>query len=403
MIYFSEIKNKTVTTEDGIRIGKLTDVIFLAKDLAPVTKIVVRTALLHDIKIPSQYIKKIGNTVLISKQFQEADLIENELYLVKNLLDKQIIDIEGNKIVRVNDVAIQDKVNFYIAGVDIGILGILRWFNLEDLVLKAAKSFSYDVTSRFLSWGDIQPLELARGRVSMKKELTQLERIRPEDLADYLEQTNIKNVNNIVEMLDEDFAAEVIGNMNINYQNALFQSYSPAKAAKVLSHIDPDEAVDILLTLQKRKRNTIMALLPAKERKDINHLLNLSKTPIGERLTTEYVTVSPDDTARKIIDFLQRETDDDATMYYVYVVNKDRQLVGVFNLHELLMQKLDTPAYKFMVQDVVVIHLTTPEELALKKMLKYRIQALPVIDRTKQILGILSFDDLTELVMERMG
>ena len=113
MIYFSEIKNKHVYTEDGIRVGKLKDLIFLATDKPNVTKIVVDLSNHETLIIPIEYLLKIRERVVIHKKYQKSELTENELYIEKNLLDKQIIDIKGSKIVRVNDIAIQDKPQFY--------------------------------------------------------------------------------------------------------------------------------------------------------------------------------------------------------------------------------------------------------------------------------------------------
>src|SRR3990167_11495699 len=130
MIYFSEIHQKKVVTEDGIAIGHLEDFIFLATDNPLVTKIVVRGSGDQKLIISTDYIMKINSYITIEKEYMTSYLEENELYLVKNLLDKQIIDIKGNKIVRVNDVAIQDKERLAIAGVDIGLYGLARWIRV---------------------------------------------------------------------------------------------------------------------------------------------------------------------------------------------------------------------------------------------------------------------------------
>lgn len=402
MIYFSELKNRKVYTEDRIYVGKLQDVIFLASEKPNVTKIVIK--LRHDsaIVVPFQYIQKVNSIIILNKEFEESSLSDNELYIEKNLLDKQIIDIKGNKIVRVNDVAIHNKPDYYLAGVDIGLLGILRWIKLEAPVINLTHALNIKLTSNFLSWSDIQPLELARGMVRMRTEQEKLERIRPEDLAHYLETTTTRNISKILNILDEKFAIDVIGSLNINYQHALFRNFSEEKAAKVINLIDPDEAADILLTLSTKKREDIISLIPPEKRKKIEYLLHLAKTPIGDFITYEFITVKPESTARDVINMIRKDTADFSFLYYIYVVNELDELIGVFNLHELLMQNSDTPVYKFMVQNVVVIHLTTPEEIAVNKMLKYTLSSIPVIDKEKKILGVVSLDDLTDYLKEKM-
>ena len=396
MLYFSELKGKRVLTEDGIFVGKLDDLIFLLSEKPLLTKLVIKDANKQEIIIPFIYLKKINDQIKIEKNFVTGKLEANELYLLKNLLDKQIIDLKGNKIVRVNDIAIQDKNEFYVAGVDIGFLGILRWFKIEKIISQILGIFKLKISSNFLSWADIQPLELARGKVQLKNKEEKLKKVSPEDLADYLETTNVANAQRILKILDEKQAAEVINSLNLNFQLVLLRQYPPAKAAILINLLDVDEACDILLNLSKKRREMILTLLNEKKRKEIEHLMELATTPIGHLLTTEFLTVFPNNLASEVIDKIKKETADFSYLYTIYVVNQENQLIGVFDLHELLLQSLETPVYRFMTQNLIVVHLNTPLEIVYKKMIKYKLNLLPVIDFKKNILGVVSFDDISE-------
>ena len=170
MLYFSEIVNKKVYTEDNIYIGYLEDLIFLVAENPIVTKFVIKDKANQKLIISTDYLKKIDKNLAIEKEFLVSYLEENELYLVKNLLDKQIIDLKGDKIVRVNDVALQDKEKLSIGGVDVGILGIFRRLKIgAENFYKILSLFNIKLTSQFLSWADIQPLELIRGNVKLRK------------------------------------------------------------------------------------------------------------------------------------------------------------------------------------------------------------------------------------------
>jgi CBS domain-containing protein/sporulation protein YlmC with PRC-barrel domain len=403
MLYFSELKNKKIFTEDNIYLGKLKDVIFTASEDSSITKFVIKTKSNPKLIIPIESINNINNDIFIKKHFLHSDLAEDELYLTKNLLDNQIIDIKGEKIVRVNDVAIQDKPKFYISGVDIGILGILRWFKLDDYIIRLLRKFNINLTSNFLSWADIHPLELARGHVKIKKEQQKLEKIRPEDLADYLEKTNVSNISRILNIVDEKKATEIIKNLNINYQSELFRRFELIKAKKIISKIDPDEAVDILLTLSRNRRNQILKTLDKKTYDEINYLLNLSRTPIGSYITTDFLTVQSFEPTKDIIKKIQNQTREFFVLFYVYVLNEKNELVGVINLHELILQNPDTPVYKFMNQDLIVIHLNTPKVIVMRKFIKYKLYSLPIVDKNKKIIGIVTFDDIVESAMKYYG
>ena len=277
MLYFSELKNKKIYTEDNIYVGKLKDMVFQASEAPNITNLIAKSHK-KDLMIPLLYLKDINKEITINKGFKTSELKEDELFMVQNLLDNQIIDITGDKLVRVNDIAIQDKPGYFISGVDIGLLGIMRWFGFDDYLIRLSKKFNINLASQFLSWADIHPLELSRGHVKIKKELTKLQKIRPEDLADYLERTNVSNISRILNIIDEQTATDVIENLNINYQTELFRQFEPKKGAKIIAKIDAEEAADILISLSKKRRKEILDALDNKTFEKINHLLNLSNS-----------------------------------------------------------------------------------------------------------------------------
>ena len=401
MLYFSEIKGKKVISEDHVLVGYLDDLIFQASEFPQLTKLIIRLPNSQKIIIDIDALIKINHDIIIKKKYNLSKLGENELYLVKNLLDKQIIDIKGHKVIRVNDVVIQYKESWYISGVDVGVLGLLRWIKLEKFFKNLYELFGWKMKSIFLSWADIQPLELARGQVFLKKKEEKLQKIRSEDLADYLEKTTIRNVKKVIDTLNTQYSAEVLQNLNINYQSAIFRSFPPEKAAQFLEVIDSDEVVDILLAVGYKKRQLIIPFLSESKKQEVIYLLDLSKTSIGKLITSEYFYVDSQMTVFQILNRIKTETTDFSSLNYIYVINQEKQLIGVINLHELLLQSNDVVVFKFMTQNVIVVHLTTPEEIAVKKMLKYHLVALPVIDVNKKILGIITLDDVGDFILKQ--
>ncbi len=408
MLYFSQLQGKKVVTETNKTkaVGKIKDFIFLATESPLITKVVVQSPKNKLLIIPVESIQTIDQQVVLEQVYTTVENgQENELYLVRNLLDKQIIDVKGGKVVRVNDVAIQhkeDNNSFYIAGIDIGFRAVLRWIHLEKPTLPLYKALGLYSHPHFLSWGDIEPLELAQGKVKLKKEVEELERMRPEDLADYLEKTNIRNVDKIVETLDDKFAADVIADLNVSYQTTLFKQFVSEKGAKLVEHLDPDEAVDILLVLTKEKRNEILDLVPEKKRKELRELMKYSRTPIGELITPEFITVSADNTVGGALEKVKSTITDSHFSAYLYVINNENELVGVVDLSQLITQPSDTQIHNIMEQDVAVIHLTTPKEIAIRKLLRYKLYALPVLEGNKKIIGVVTYDDLVEDVLKKL-
>lgn len=407
MLYFSEIKNKKVYSEDSVYIGTVDDLVFCFTETPYITKILIQPAKQISqgkFYIPINYLIRINDTITVAKNYQTAELQENELFLVRNLIDKQIIDIEGHKVVRVNDVLLQNKNTtvFLVTGVDVGFLGILRWFGIEKVIEKLLAVFGRQISSRFVSWSNIQPLELARGKVVLNIQQEKLQRLHPADLADYLESTNVKNIIKIIDLLDKEFAVKVITELNLNYQISLLKNLGFEKTMKILSLIDADEAVDILTQFSQKRREAVLKGLPHGKRSELERLLRFEKTSVGQYLNPDFVAVKSTETVAFIIDRIKKSTADMSFLLYIYVINNDNQLVGVTTLHELLLQRPETPAYKFMTQNVVVVHLHTSLHTVFRKFIKYRISALPVVDMDKKIIGIVTMDDIGEIFLDKI-
>ena len=400
MVYFSELKGRKVVDSSGSRIGTFEDMVFAGSDQPVVTKLVINKKGELEM-IPIVNVKSLSPNIVASDYQPAGKIDENEMYVSKNILDQQIIDISGNKVVRVNDVVIQEKPKTRISGVDIGILGILRWFSLERSIRQIFRRLGIKIASHYLSFADIQPLELARGKIVLRREEKKLKRLLPEDLADHLEKMSIRNISKVIDIMDDKLAADVIESLNIPYQKSVIKSLPHKRAVRMIEYIDPDEAVDILLTLSSTRREKIVNELQPEKKEQIKRLLRLSDTAIGSLMTPEFLTCKVEDSVRKVRNSIKK-TGEFSFLNYVYVVNKDNQLAGVINLHELLLNDSDTPVVRIMVPSVVVLYLTTPLDIAIKRLLKYKLEALPVINEKRNILGIVTFDDLAEPLIEKL-
>lgn len=406
MIFFTEVKNKRVYTEDHILVGWLDDLMFNFTDTPSITKIVVKSQKLQHKKlyIPIRFVQSISESITIAKNYATDYLKENELFIMKNLIDKQIIDIEGRKVVRVNDVIFKKSsaASYVILGVDTGILGILRWIGMEVFVKKLFLLFNKKIFPQTLPWHHIQPLELTEGKVKLNINQEKLEDLQPEDLADYLEVTSMDNIVQTINLLDSEFAAEVIAELNLNYQVLLFKQIGIKKTIEIITLMDPDEAVDVLNQFTDKHRAVILGKLTVTKREELQDLLQYSDSEVGSFFTTEFFSVDADDTAIQVIDKVRLKTENLSHLDCIYVTNKSEQLIGVLNLHELLMQPLQNQMRKFMVENPITVHITTPLKSVQRKLIKYKLSELPVVNEHKKMIGIITFDDVGEFFLEKL-
>jgi magnesium transporter len=401
MLFLSELIDKRVFVDERRYIGRLKDIIFLNGDNPKVTKIIIESDAHRTHEIPIIGLRQTNGHINIVKTL-ETPINKNELSAIKSLLDQQIIDLVGNKVVRVNDVVIQDTATLSISGIDIGILGIFRRIGIEGIIQSTTRALQFEIPMQLLSWGDIMNLELEQGQIQIKQREEKLAKIHEEDLADYLEMTNIRSVHQFINALSKKKAAEVVESLAVNYQVEVFQHFDQNKSAQLITLIDPDEAVDILLALDRAKRDKIMHLLDDVKQAELHRLMTFSRTPVGKLMTSEFFAVPSNLTASEIQKEIKKQTSDFSSLGAIYILNRDDQLVGVCNLHELLLQDSNAPAYKFMVPEPIVVLLTTPIEVVIYKMLKYNISSLPIINRDKHILGIITIDDVSDILIKKI-
>ena len=401
MLFYSELIGKNVLTDDQHPHGQLADILFLNEETPLITKVVVKNDnKLRQIGVSA--IRRVNGHIVVVKSAKNHPPLPNELCVSKTLLDQQIIDLVGNKVVRVNDIVIQDQPILSVSGIDIGILGIFRRIGIEQLVNKSTQLFQFSIPMQLLSWGDVLNLELEHGQIKIKQREEKLAKIHEEDLADYLEMTNIHNVHTFISTLKPKRAAEVVESLTVNYQVEVFQRFDTKKSAELIRLIDPDEAVDILLALDRLKRDKIMKSLSAEKQQELHHLMTFSRTPVGKLMTSEFFAVPSSLSVREILREVKNQTGEFSSLGVIYILNRDDQLVGVASPHELLMQDAETPAFKFMIPEPIVVLLTTPIDVVIYKLLKYNISALPVINRDKKILGIVTIDDVSELLLKKI-
>lgn len=403
MLYFSELFGKKIYTEDSRLIGKIHDFLFLADETPLITRVVIKTLQNKETSLSIKNFRRHNRDLILKNNFTPEDIHMKvgEISLLHHLQNQQIIDIKGVKIIRVNDVIISDLPEYVISGIDVGVLGVFRWIGIANILADTLRHFNFPLKSEFIPWSDIQPAEVANGRIVLKKEQEKLKKIRPEDLAEHLEHATIQNVLKALKVMDKDTALRVIADLNLDYQTEILERYTPDHAGRILSLIDPDQSVDVLLSLGKEKREEILPFIDSAKRKEIDHLLHYAKTPIGHLMTTEFLQVPADTTVKTVLEKIKKKTTDFSEFLYIYAVNKNNQVVGVVNLHELLLNKSDAPMYKFMNQNLILGRLTTPKEIILRRMLKYHVYALPIVSENRELLGIVSLEDISEDILNQ--
>jgi len=405
MAFISELIGRPVTDIDGKRIGTLKDVVAHSVGMFPhpvVNAIIVRAAG-GDRAIPYGDLAALLSAAIPLKrtldgippyEFQEADF-----RLVQDVLDKQILDTDGARVVRVNDIELM-RINSHVVvtNVDVGFLGILRRIGVERLGRWVAKCLKKDLSSGAISW-DFVELLVHDQAMRLKVPSAKLAELHPSDIAEIISDLNRAEHSDLLNRLDLKQLADTLEEVEPDFQANLLEHFTDEKVADVLEEMAPDEATDLLAEMPKDRRQGLLQLMESKEADEVRELMKYDEDTAGGLMTTEYIAIGPEMTADGTIQHLRKAGEEAELIYYVYVVDADERLVGVFSLSDLILAQPETPITEFMHKRVVSVNLETRQDDIAQIVSKYNLIAVPVVDSGHRLHGIVTADDALDKII----
>jgi flagellar motility protein MotE (MotC chaperone) len=401
MAFLSEILGRPVTDLDGNPVGKIEDVIIRqwANFPHPLIEAVAVKRKKEIRYLPFAAVATLFSPVISLKyrvdEVPAFELAEKDVLLSRDVLDKQIIDTDGARVVRVNDVELV-RVNgtIYISNVDITFLGILRRLGLVGL----AHFLAGRMSQTGISWEDVELLnrdESMQLRVPAEK----LHDLHPADLADIVSDLNKLESGQLLDKLDVEHLADTLEEVEPDFQKEIIEHMSDEKVADVLEEMEPDEAADLLADLPKGRKEDLLALMQKEDADDVRKLLTYPEESAGGIMTTEYASIRPNLAAAQAIEALRAMADEVETMFYVYVTDEEDHLVGTFSLNNLIFAKPGAMVKDFMVERIISVNLTDDQETVAQTVAKYDLLAVPVVDDQNRLHGIVTADDALDKVI----
>ena len=224
--------------------------------------------------------------------------------------------------------------------------------------------------------------------------------LHPADLADSLDELSTKDAAQVLETLFPHHSAEVLGQLDADLQMDIVLRLSDKRLAEIVTNMFSDERVDLIQLLPEERRQNVLRLLARAEREDIIRLGAYEEGTAGAIMTSDYAVLKPSLTARQALDKLRLEAPDKETIYYTYVVNEERRLLGLVSLRDLIMAPPEKRVEEVMRRDPVTAHVNDDQEDVAKTMAKYDILAVPVVDEKESLIGIITFDDVHDVIEE---
>ncbi|MHB8780899.1 MAG: magnesium transporter [Candidatus Geothermincolia bacterium] len=411
MIYLSQILDKQVRDSDGRNAGRVFDIAMAVRGGFPEA---VSLVISHSQRgrrsyysVPWSWVSDIEpGSVSLALPMPEPKsppgVPASDLQLRRHLLDRQIMDVHGRKVVRVNDLRLaRFDGSLRLTGVDVSLEALLRRLGLERLSALLRRGLGISLARRAIPWNYIAPLEFGHAE-GLKLTLTQkqLRSLHPTDLADLLEQVDSGNRNRLLGLIDNVMAAESLSEVDPDRLPEMLASLSAARAGKILEVMPPDEAADLLGILERERAESLLAMMGVEEAGVIRELLGYAKHTAGGRMTPDFIAVGGEMTALSCIELLRLRAPSAETIYYVYVVDDEERLKGVLSLRDLLQTEPDSRLDSLMITDSISVEVDDDQETVADLMRKYNLLALPVVDEANVLKGIVTVDDMIDVLRQ---
>lgn len=327
----------------------------------------------------------------------------DDISIRETLWDRQIVDVEGAKVVRVNDVQLLIGDRQWVVHVDVGVTGLARRLGYETAMRKAAKLLGRKIEDELISWKYVQPVSDsadAPGPVRLKVGAQRLKELHPGEIADILEELSHEQRQVMVASMDVETAAEALEETDYDVQKAILEGLEPERAADILEEMEPSIAADLLSDLDESASEQIIQKFEFEdERAEVAELMTYEENTAGALMTTDYLELAEDRTVEDALELLRDSADEIEAYYYIYVHDEDGVLLGAVSLRNLLQKDPALQLGNILSGRLITVTLDTNLSEIAELFLRYNFLFLPVVDESGVQKGVVSFKDSLDDLM----
>ncbi|HXF83119.1 MAG TPA: CBS domain-containing protein [bacterium] len=406
MFYLSRLINAPVVDADGERLGVLGDIAVDVREPLPrVTGLWLRGDRSRLALIPWESVAALDEREIrlkVPRRFLQPRPLQPEELLLAGVLDSQVVDTDGLKVVRVNDLHLTPaNGEIRLVAADVGTLGLLRRLHLDRWVQALARVLRRPLPDRVIPWkmvaafgGGLSPVKLSVSRQRLRE-------IHPADLGQLMEDLDRDERLEVMTALEHEVAAEALAEAEPEVQTDVMKSLPSQLAAEILEEMSPDDATDVLEDLPADRAQELIGLMAPEEAADVKALLKYPPGTAGSVMTTEFIALPEGLTAEATLARLRELAPEAESIYYFYVVDDQHRLVGVLPLRALIMARADQPIAEIMTRDVISVYAHDEVETVAAALTKYDLLALPVVDEGGRLIGVVTVDDIIDVVLRK--
>lgn len=325
------------------------------------------------------------------------------LFLADIILDKQIVDLNGRKLVRVNDIRMVLVANgMFSIAVDVGMEGLLRRIGISRGLKSLLGLFGLSLPAKFILWDDVEAIDMSNLNIKLSKTSSKLNTLHPSDLADIIEDLGKQSRASVFSSLDEETAADVLEELETEAQVNIIESLPVEKVADVLEKMPADEVADILDELEDDKAEMLLNEMEAESSQEVRELLEYDDKEVGSIMTTDFISFNENATVAEVLTDIRAIKPEAEALYNLFVTDENAELVATVSLRDLVVSEPFVKVNEIMKEAPIYLYDDQKIHDIAEIISKYNMLAIPVIDRTNILQGMVVIDDVVEdLIGER--
>ncbi|MCA9402009.1 MAG: magnesium transporter [Candidatus Omnitrophica bacterium] len=410
-IYLSEILGRNVIDVDDKFVGKICDISMrINEEVFPraISVIVQRGGIKKEYAaLPIEAIQSLGNPFELKVKKDKVSFaskhIRSDFSICRDILDQQVVDTNGQKVVRVNDVQLlRVDQQLYLAHVDVGLKGIVRrlgWAKVVDaLVGLVNKKSPYLHNEELISWKNTHVINDGRTKNVIRSDVARkkLAKIPVADLADIMEDLDVFEKISLFKTFTVDMQRKIFAEMTPQEKEEIIDQMQDLEAANLLENIPADEATDFLHTLQRDRMMALLRLMHSTSSKKLRKLLGFKQDSAGGLMTTEYVYVKQDALVRDAMDKIKRFVDYPGNIFHVYIVDQEHRLVGATSLRRFINEDPQKPILETAYPHRIFVKTDDGMEEVALLLEKHKFSSIPVLNENDVLQGVITSDDVME-------
>jgi CBS domain-containing protein/sporulation protein YlmC with PRC-barrel domain len=403
-VYLSEILKKDIINQYGRKVGILWDLAIVPGTKYPsVIKLILKSKK-QLVEVPIESLNLFNRFVITintaEKTLKSYKHKEGDILIKKHILDKQILDINGAKVVRVNDLRLgEGDGSICIIGIDVGLNGILRRIEGGQIIQKILSLFKKPIKEHIIGWNYLQTIDPDLRNLTLNIARKQLGELHPSDLAEILTEIPPEEGTALLSSVDEELAGEALHEVSMEVREKILKEMDKEMISDILEEMPPDEAADILGDMSEEKSEELLSLMESEDAMEVKDLLSYEEDTAGGLMTSEFLDFSPDLTVDEVLTNMRLLAPDLEFIYYIYVVDNEDRLLGVLTLKRLLTSPLYAKLEEIMTKNVKHVYLDTDRKEIAEIISKYDFIAIPVLDDEKRLRGVITVDDIFDLLV----